>query len=146
MKLVMLVEDEYGNAEVMKLLLESEGYRVTSASNGKAALELLAGEKPAAILADFMMPHMTGGELGTALRASPTLSDIPFVMVSGTHESVVRENFADYDAFVPKPFVAEGLLRLLAHFVDKGRTVERRDPEVERTLRRLLQGIRIPPM
>ncbi|MCR5885067.1 response regulator [Rhizobacter sp. J219] len=62
MKLVLLAEDEYGNAEILRLLLEAEGFRVSSASNGKLALELLAGEKPALILTDFMMPHATGGE------------------------------------------------------------------------------------
>ena len=50
MQLVMVVEDEYGNAEMLQLLLESEGFRVVSASNGVAGIELLAGEKPALIL------------------------------------------------------------------------------------------------
>ena len=147
MKLVLLVEDEYGNAEILQLLLEAEGYRVAAASNGKAALELLAGEKPAAILSDFMMPHMTGGELGIAVRANPSLKDIPFVLLSATHESVVRETFTDYDAFVSKPYAAASLLELLTHFVEKGRPLEQEktDPDVDRTMMRLLRGLKLPP-
>lgn len=145
MKLVLMVEDEYGNAEVLQMLLEAEGYRVAAAANGKAALELLSGEKPAAILADFMMPHMTGGELGLAVRANPALRDIPFVMISASPESLVQETFRDYDAFVTKPFTATALLQLLAHFVENGRGAGKRDPEVERSMRQLLRGLKLPP-
>ena len=43
MKLVLLAEDEYGNAEILRLLLEAEGFRVAPAYNGREALDLLAG-------------------------------------------------------------------------------------------------------
>ena len=48
MKLVLIVEDEYGNAEVMQLLLEAEGYRVAAASNGLQALDMLRDALPEA--------------------------------------------------------------------------------------------------
>src|SRR4051812_18656606 len=99
MKLVLLVEDEHGNAEVVRMLLEAAGYRVAAASNGKVALELLEGEKPAVILSDFMMPTMTGGEFGVVVRRTAALAPIPFIFMSGTSENVVRESFNDYDAF-----------------------------------------------
>ena len=153
MKLVLLVEDEYGSAEVLQLLLEAEGYRVVHAGNGRDALALLAGEKPAAIISDFMMPHMTGGELGHALRASPALQDIPFLLLSGTQEAVVQAAFDDYDAFVSKPFEVDSLLTLLAHFVANGRTpppgvagdAGARSEDMDFSLRQLLRGIKMPP-
>ena len=153
MKLVLMVEDEYGNAEVLQLLLEAEGYRVAFGSNGKAGLDLLAGEKPAVIISDFMMPHLTGAELGQAVRANPLLADIPFVMVSGTNESVVQAAFSDYDAFVQKPFVADALLALVSHLVDTGRPKRRPSEsadgaggvEADPTLQGLLQRLKLPP-
>ena len=153
MKLVLLAEDEYGNAEVLQLLLEAEGYRVVHAVNGRDALALMTGEKPAAILSDFMMPHMTGAELGLAVRADPALRDIPLLILSASQESVVQASFSDYDAFVTKPFAAEALLPLLAHFVADGRTPPQpvpaeRDPrseEMDYSLRQLLRGIKMPP-
>jgi len=145
MKLVLMVEDEYGNAEVLQMLLEAEGYRVAAAANGKAALELLSGEKPAAIITDFMMPHMTGAELGLAVRAHPALCDIPILMMSASYETLVQDAFRDYDAFVQKPFVAAGLLQLLRHLVENGRPASKRDPEVERSMRQLLRGVKLPP-
>jgi len=145
MKLVLVVEDEYGNAEIVKLLLEAEGYRVASASNGDAALALLAGEMPALILSDFMMPIMNGGELGAAVRRNPGLSHIPFVIMSGTSESVVRETFRDYDAFLPKPFEMESMLTLIARFISSGRPSLPDSREVGESMRQLLKGIEMPP-
>src|SRR5690349_12420958 len=121
MKLVLVVEDEYGNAEVVQLLLEAAGHRTAIAPNGKEALELLQGEKPALILSDYMMPTMNGAELGQAVRGQAALAQIPFVFMSGTSESVVREAFRDYDAFLAKPFEADDLLPLVARLIESGR-------------------------
>lgn len=149
MKLVLLAEDEYGSAEILSLLLEAEGFRVACAANGKAALELLAGEKPAVILTDFMMPHVTGGELGQAVRANPLLEDIPIVVMSGTHEKVVRESFTDYDAFVEKPYAADSLLQLVAHFSVHGRVQQAGGgtgasaPKLDASLQRFLRGLKV---
>ncbi|MBL0728619.1 response regulator [Piscinibacter sp. HJYY11] len=149
MKLVLLAEDEYGNAEVLRLLLEAEGFRVAPASNGKLALELLGGEKPAVILTDFMMPHVTGGELGQAVRANPLLEDIPIIVMSGTHEAVVRESFTDYDAFVEKPYAADSLLQLVGHFAVHGRAnqaggnPELAAPKLDASLQRFLRGLKV---
>lgn len=118
MKLVLVVEDEYASAEVVQLLLESEGYRVAVASSGKDAWELLEEERPALVLSDFMMPTMDGGELGRALRRDAALSHIPFVFMSGTSEAVVRSSFRDYDAFLPKPFAVDALLLLVARLTN----------------------------
>jgi CheY-like chemotaxis protein len=121
MKLVLVVEDECGAAEVLQLLLEASGYRVALASNGRMALALLEKEKPAVVLSDFMMPHMTGGELGVVIRATAALCDIPMVVVSGTSEDVVQRSFADYDAFLVKPYAVEQLLPLLEQLCSGGR-------------------------
>jgi two-component system phosphate regulon response regulator PhoB len=149
MKLVLLAEDEYGNAEILRMLLEAEGFRVSSAYNGRAALELLAGEKPAVILTDFMMPHATGGELGQAVRANPLLEDIPIIVMSGTSETVVRESFADYDAFVEKPYAADSLLALVAHLAVRGRApqpggaADAAPSELDPSLQRFLRGLKL---
>ena len=145
MQLILIVEDEYGAAETLKMILEAHGYRVTSASNGKAALEALNGERPAAIVSDYMMPHMTGAELGIALRQSPSLAEVPFLFISGTSEEVVQKAFADYDAFLPKPYDLDALLATLADLSAGGRKQRVRSREVDESMRHLLKGIELPP-
>lgn len=146
MKLVLIVEDEYGNAEILQLLLEAEGYRVTAASNGLQALDLLRdGEKPALILSDFMMPIMDGGEFGTAVRQDVALRQIPFVFMSATSEDVVRRAFQDYDAFMVKPVEIDPLLALVKKLVAEGRPPLAGSDLAEESMRQVLQEMRIPP-
>ena len=145
MQLILVVEDEYGAAEILQMILEAHGYRVASASNGKAALEQLNGERPAVIVSDFMMPHMTGAELGAAVRQNPNLADIPFLFISGTNEEVVQRSFADYDGFLPKPFELDALLAILAELAGGGRKQRIRSRDVDESMRQLLKGIELPP-
>lgn len=141
MKLVLVVEDEYGNAEVIRLLLEAEGYRVVSASNGKEAADLLTGEKPAVILSDYMMPTMNGAELGKWIRSNPALASIPFIFMSGTSQDVVEQAFRDFDAFVPKPFDIGVVLPVIARLAENGRPAPVNTDDVSRSMKQLLKGI-----
>ncbi|MES2609794.1 MAG: response regulator [Pseudomonadota bacterium] len=146
MKLVLIVEDEYGNAEILQLLLEAEGYRVAVATNGKQALEILRnGEKPSLVLSDFMMPVMNGGELGVAIRRDPAFSQMPFIFMSGTSEDVVRRAFDDYDALLAKPYELDTLLAIVKRFATDGRLPRPPGDQVEESMRQLLKGIRVPP-
>jgi len=146
MKLVLIVEDEYGNAEVLQLLLEAEGYRVAVASNGKQALEILRdGEHPALILSDFMMPIMNGGEFGTVVKQDAALSRIPFVFMSGTSEDVVRRVFEGYDAFLVKPIELESLLATIQRLMADGPHAQPHAEQMSESTRQVLEGMRVPP-
>ena len=125
MKLVLVVEDEPGHAEALRMILEAAGYRVCVACDGRAGLELLGGEKPSVILADFAMPQISGAELGRAVRASPRLIDVPLVILSGFSQASVRDVFDDYDSFLAKPLVPEVVVPLVAHFARYGRPARR---------------------
>ncbi|KQY81311.1 MULTISPECIES: response regulator [Roseateles] len=144
MQLILIVEDEYGAAEVLQLILEAHGYRVTSASNGRDALQTLSGERPAVIVSDFMMPHMTGGELGTMIRQNSNWADIPFLFMSGTSEEVVQKSFGDYDAFLSKPYDVEALLSIVGELASGGRRQRVRSRDVDESMRHLLKGIELP--
>lgn len=144
MEMILIVEDEYGNAEILQLLLEAEGYRVALATNGKHALEILRdGEKPALILSDFMMPIMNGGELGQALSQDKVLSQIPFIFMSATSQDVVRRVFRGYDAFLVKPIEFDSLLQVVKRLLAQGRPARAPTGQVEESMRHLLRGIRM---
>jgi two-component system, OmpR family, phosphate regulon response regulator PhoB len=145
MQLILIVEDEYGAAEILQLILEAHGYRVTSASNGKAALEKMSGERPAVIVSDFMMPYMNGAELGTAVRQNPALAEVPFLFISGTNEEVVQKSFGDYDGFLAKPYDVDALLAIVGKLASGGREQRIRSRDVDESMRQLLKGIELPP-
>lgn len=145
MQLILIVEDEYGAAEILQLILEAHGYRVTSASNGKVALEKLSGERPAVIVSDFMMPYMNGAELGLAIRQNPAWAEIPFLFISGTNEEVVQRSFGDYDGFLAKPYDVDALLSVVGELASGGRKQRVRSRDVDESMRQLLKGIELPP-
>ena len=145
MEMILVVEDEYGNAEILQLLLEAEGYRVAVASNGQEALDILQnGEKPSLILSDFMMPVMNGGELGQALSQDRMLSQIPFIFMSGTSQDIVRRVFSAYDAFLVKPIEFDSLLLVVKRLLAAGQPTQAANGQVEESMRHLLRGIHMP--
>src|SRR5262245_1169420 len=82
---VLIVDDDEEVRGMLQQILEREGYRVHTASQGKEALLLLdtLPDKPGLILLDLMMPVMTGEEMLAALRRVHALADIPVAFVSG---------------------------------------------------------------
>ena len=114
MKTILLVEDEFGIAGVLTLLLEDEGYRVFAAANGRQALERLEEAQPDLVVTDFMMPLMDGAALGAALRADPMYRDTPIILMSAVPEASLRQHFDDYTAFLRKPFAIPAFFQLIA--------------------------------
>ncbi len=57
---ILVVDDEPHMGSILRRILEPEGYRVTTASSGKTALELFEQDRPDVILLDLMMPGMDG--------------------------------------------------------------------------------------
>jgi signal transduction histidine kinase/DNA-binding response OmpR family regulator len=79
---VLLVEDEPVTREVMRRILEKEGWKVSEAENGRVALECMKRERPSLILLDLMMPEMDGFEFATRVRRNIEWRLIPIVVVT----------------------------------------------------------------
>jgi PAS domain S-box-containing protein len=79
---VLLIEDDQTTREMMRAMLEREGWTVTEASNGREGLERVAESQPNVILLDLMMPEMDGFEFVVKLRRHPEWSDIPVVVIT----------------------------------------------------------------
>jgi signal transduction histidine kinase/DNA-binding response OmpR family regulator len=79
---ILLVEDESAIREMMRKMLEKEGWTVDEAENGRVALERLAKTTPQLILLDLMMPEMDGFEFVSRMRQNPAWQKIPVVVVT----------------------------------------------------------------
>ncbi len=67
-KKIMVVDDEPDTVDLIKLVLETEGFEVITAFSGKECLDKLSFEEPDAILLDIMMPEMDGWEVFKKIR------------------------------------------------------------------------------
>ncbi len=104
MATVLIVDDEFGIANLFEDVLRDEGHDTFIATNGRQALNRLATERPDLIISDLMMPVMDGAELLRTLAADAAYKDIPVVIMSSLPEESVREKCAGYALFLRKPF------------------------------------------
>ena len=65
---ILIVDDEFGLAEMLREMLRDSGFEVTLAINGRLALEILEEGKVDLVITDMMMPVMDGAELAAAMR------------------------------------------------------------------------------
>ena len=79
---VLVVDDESGTRELLKEMLESDGYIPVLAGNGKEALAALADISVSAILLDLIMPEMDGFELLLRMKEDPGLRNIPVLVLT----------------------------------------------------------------
>jgi DNA-binding NtrC family response regulator len=81
---ILVVDDEPGIRQALDRFLRRIGYRVLQAESGAAALEIIAKERPPAMLSDIRMPNMTGVEL--VPKALATLPDLAIIMLTAINE------------------------------------------------------------
>lgn len=79
---VLIVDDEIALRDTLRDAFEDEGFEVAVASNGREALERLAGEQIRAVVLDLVMPVMGGAEVIEAMGKDPRLAAIPVVVVT----------------------------------------------------------------
>jgi CheY-like chemotaxis protein len=105
MATILVVEDEFGIAEVLESVLVDAGHDVVTAINGKQGLERLTEKPPQLVLLDFMMPLLDGPGMLRAMRNDPAYRDIPAVIMSSLPESAVAGAANGlHSGFIRKPF------------------------------------------
>jgi CheY-like chemotaxis protein len=97
--LVLCVDDELIGLKVRKILLERAGYRVLTAHDGSAGLELFASEPVDAVVLDYSMPGMNGGEVASKMRQ--TKPHIPILLLSA-YIGLPSEVLSTVDTYMTK--------------------------------------------
>ena len=110
---ILIVDDEFGLAELLRDMLRESGYEVTLAINGRLALEILAEGKVDLVLTDMMMPVMDGTELATAMRRDEQHRRTPIIMMTSLPTALPKPDGL-FDAVLRKPFTPELLMETMA--------------------------------
>jgi len=120
-KKVMIVDDEESLVELVKAILEEEGYEVITAMDGKECLEKLKKVKPDLILLDMMMPGMSGREVCEKIRKNPDTKNLKVAFLTVARFSEVGKdilkklNVLDY---ITKPFDNRDLVRRVKKLIE----------------------------
>jgi DNA-binding response OmpR family regulator len=124
---ILVVEPNRNNLVVLARRLSEAGLRVTTADSGAAAIAELYRLPIDLVLAELVMPRMSGAELARAIRGEVQWNDIPVMLITGKSKpaDAVRAYEAGADDVILKPFHFEVLVARIGRRVDRARSVQR---------------------
>ncbi len=108
---VLAVDDIPMNLLLISKILSRLNINISTAANGKEALELIAKQKPSLVLLDLMMPEIDGYEVLRRLRENPETKDLRVVILSAlnSNEDIVKGFNLGANDFITKPIILEKL-------------------------------------
>jgi CheY-like chemotaxis protein len=114
----MLVEDDPSTRALIETWLDTKGYDVRTAGNGREALAILKEESPCLMVVDLNMPVMDGAEFRRQQLRIPSVSDVPFILLSAADDAPRIGRELGIDEVIPKPFDADRLLSVVATYCE----------------------------
>jgi DNA-binding response OmpR family regulator len=126
-KTIVCIEDEPDMIHLIKLILKRKGYHVIGAHGGKEGLETIYKEKPGLVLLDLMMPEMDGWEVYQQMKADPSTSEIPVIVVTAKAQSIDKVlglHIAKVDDYISKPFSPQELVESIEHVIARSKAQE----------------------
>jgi CheY-like chemotaxis protein len=121
---ILVADDDPAILRLVKAVVETEGFTVITARDGKEAYKILqSGEPFAAAIFDVVMPYIQGTELVRYMQSEKRLMKIPVIMMTAEQNPrLSSDSFsAGAVAFLPKPFTNSQLKMMLKMFIQKGR-------------------------
>src|SRR4051812_20767469 len=105
MKRILIVEDKPTSRELLRTVLEQQGYAVEEAGDGEEALRKAQERPPDLVLMDLQIPVRDGFEVVSEIRKDPRLQAIPVVAVTASAMQGVRERAlaAGFTGYISKP-------------------------------------------
>jgi DNA-binding response OmpR family regulator len=115
---ILVIDDDPDFVEATRVVLESGGYQVLAAYDGKAGLAKVREERPDLVILDIIMPEEDGFKVCEALKADPKLAEIPVIILTSLSErwsevtlSVAQGLKLEAEDYIDKPVEPEELLR-----------------------------------
>ena len=103
---IVIVDDETEMTQLLKIELETEGYKVFTSNDGRSGLALIKKVKPDLLLLDVMMPGLDGFGVMKALKEDPATKKIAIVMLTakGLSDDIQKGLDLGVDEYITKPF------------------------------------------
>ncbi|MBT1071648.1 response regulator transcription factor [Pelotalea chapellei] len=123
-KRILVVEDEESLLKLETILLTVKGYEVTGAVDGNDALVKLASARFDLVLLDIMLPDIDGFEVCRRIKASPSWSTIPVVMLTAkkTQEDQLRGIECGASSYLTKPFKSAMIIEVIEGLLNRAGT------------------------
>lgn len=116
-KKILIVDDELDFVKLIRIRLESSGYKVIEASNGEAGLKSAMSENPDLILLDIMMPKKDGYSLLREIKSIDKIKHIPVIVITAKAEMQEPLKIEGASEYLVKPFEGSELLRKIKNII-----------------------------
>jgi len=118
---ILVADDDPDILSIVSMSLETQGYTVYKATNGREAVDLAREHHPDLILMDMMMPVVSGYEAVGELKADATTKDIIIVGLSAKAMATDMERATDVgiDGYITKPFRIAQVLSVVESYLNK---------------------------
>ena len=113
-KRILIVEDEAAIIDLLRLVLEREGYEIHACQTGRDAVKTIKKVHPHLVLLDVMLPGLDGASIVRILHEDEVLSSTPIIVTSALRES--EKMFSPYPqvkGFCSKPFALKELVEMV---------------------------------
>lgn len=123
--LVMVIDDDKGMLNLLTIIFINNGYKVLTAPNGIAALNLLKNNSPAVIVTDYLMPQLKGNELIELIHKNSTLKNVPAVIITGSlKEFISIPRTGNFQGIIQKPFKVSTIVETVNRLVQKNKVYQ----------------------
>ena len=118
---ILVVEDNLDNYDLVRFLLQQEGYTVLGASDGRQGLAMVREQQPDIVLLDLSIPEIDGWALATQLKADPQTAHIAILAITGHTLPGDRQRALDAgcDDYISKPLDIPQFLQTVAAHLPK---------------------------
>jgi DNA-binding NtrC family response regulator len=110
---VLVIDDESGILDTLRILLKKEGFEVTTAQGGKAGLDAIRANAPDIVLTDVRMPQVTGLDILQAVKETDAITPVLLMTAQASLQSAIQAVNAGAFYYLQKPFANDELLAIL---------------------------------
>jgi two-component system response regulator HydG len=136
---VLVVDDESGILDTLRILLKNEGFEVATAQGGKAGLEAIRSTTPDIVLTDIRMPNVTGLDILAAARDQDPMTPVILMTAQASLQSAIGAVNAGAFYYIQKPFSNDELVAILRR-AGEFRAIRVENKQLRQEIRRKERG------
>src|SRR5438045_4594255 len=142
---ILVIDDEQGILETLRILLKNEGFDVTTAQGGKAGLEQLKSSAPDIVLTDLKMPGVTGIEILSAVRGQDPETPVILMTAQASLQTAIQAVNEGAFYYIQKPFSNDDMVAICRRAAEH-RRLRAENKQLKQEIRRREQSGKVRPL
>src|SRR6267154_1211220 len=142
---ILVIDDEQGILETLRILLKNEGFDITTAQGGKAGLEQLKGSAPDIVLTDLKMPGVTGIEILSAVRGQDPETPVILMTAQASLQTAIQAVNEGAFYYIQKPFSNDDMVAICPRAAEH-RMLRAENKQLKQEIRRRERSGQVKPL